>query len=81
MVNIFQIKKIKKKMKMVFLFYRRNFKSMTSWIWMQLRFGIDIDGARPLSVGKYNSKYSAANLQASLKEEATEVGADILNKK
>ena len=47
---------------------------------MQLRFGIDIDGARPLSVGKYNLKYSAANLQASFKEEATEVGAHILNK-
>ena len=56
---------------MVFLFYRRNFKSMTN----QLRFGIDIDGAGVLSIRKSNSKYSAANLQASFKEEAKEVRA------
>ena len=33
-----------------------------------------------LSIGKCNSKYSAANLQASFKEEATKVGAHNLNK-
>ena len=33
-----------------------------------------------LSSGKYNSKYSAANLQASLEEEVTEVGAHIFEK-
>ena len=46
----------------------------------QLRFGIDIDGAGVLSIRKSNSKYSAANLQASFKEEAKEVRAHNLNK-
>ena len=75
----FKSKKTKKKMKMVFLFYRRNFKSMTSWR-LNLN-GAEIwRGARALSVGKSNSKYSVANLQASQIREVTKVRGHNLNK-
>ena len=62
MVNIFQIKK----KLMVYLFYRRNFKSIWPALYDQLnRNGWDlsnIEGA--LSIGKCNSKYSVVNLEA-----------------